>query len=78
MTLNFESVNRPLHVLFHFHKKFIALDKDSVIIVHLSWYVSFWLSTYRDDENRYRTVIASLAKEIGKNLDQFKWQLIRL
>lgn len=40
--------------------------------------MSFWLTTYRDDENRYRTVTASLAKEIGKNLDQLKWQLIRL
>lgn len=48
------------------------------MIVHLSRYTSFWLTTYRDDENRYRTVTASLAKEIGKDLDQLKWQLIRL
>lgn len=57
---------------FHFCKKLIALDKDSIMIVHLSRYMSFWLTMYRDDENRRRTVTASLAKEIRKNLDQLK------
>lgn len=42
------------------------------MIAHLGGYMSFWLTTYRDDENRYRTVTASLAKKIGKNLDQLK------